>query len=322
MMNRLPQLLGTLLVYFALVTGAWSQGPEGGRFLYSGDGQLKLSSAKNGISFEGHYRTESGQYDPQALETICRLFEAPCKPEMGLSLRLIEFIDYLQDRMRPGARVVIVSGYRNPEYNEMLNNRGNLAAKGSLHQYGMAADLSIEGVSARRIWNYVRKLKFGGAGYYQGTNVHVDVGPARFWDEKTSGVGTGISDDNKLIGLITDFDRYRAGETIVLRFIRMTAFPVGVARKFYLESENGSGKEEIADPPLATFEPVFPVTTEEACPKFGDIAQMAFIRAGLPAHLPAGRYIVRATFCENPWKEMPQEVITPAFEVVQPQVPQ
>ena len=46
-------------------------------------------------------------------------------------------------------------------------------------------------------------------GYYHGDVVHIDVGPARFWDETTSGVGTGISDGNKLIGIITDYDVYR-----------------------------------------------------------------------------------------------------------------
>lgn len=319
-MNRLLLVVGTVLFFSATATGAWSQGPE--RFFHCGDGQLRLSSAKNGLTFDGRYRTGPGQYDAQALSTICRVFDAPSEPEPWLSVRLIEFIDFLQDKMRPGARVIVVSGYRDPEYNTMLNDKGNLAAKGSLHQYGMAADIRIEGVSARRIWNYVRRLKFGGAGYYQGTNVHIDVGPPRFWTEKTSGVGTGISDDNKMIGLVTDYDRYQAGETVVLRFTRMTAFPVGVARKFYLERENSQKDGAAAVEPIATFEPVFPVTAEEACPKFGDIAQMAFIRAGLPVELPAGRYLVRTTFCENPWKDMPQEVTTPAFEVVEKQMPQ
>ena len=113
-------------------------------------------------------------------------------------------------------------------------SQGKLAAKASLHQYGMAADLKMEGVPARRVWEYVKALGFGGTGYYHGQTVHIDVGPARSWDEKTSGVGTGISEDNKLIGIVTDFDRYRAGETITLRFTRMTAFPIGVAPQFDL----------------------------------------------------------------------------------------
>jgi len=163
------------------------------------------------------------------MEAICRVFSAPCESQKQvLSLRLIEFLDFLQDRLRPGARIAITSGYRSPEYNTKVRKRGGLAAKASLHQYGMAVDLEIEGVPARRLWEYVKALGFGGAGYYHGKTVHIDVGPARSWDEKTSGVGTGISDDNKLIGLVVNYDVYLPGEPITMRFIRMTAFPIGV----------------------------------------------------------------------------------------------
>ena len=67
---------------------------------------------------------------------------------MGLSLRLIEFLDYLEDHLNKGAKITITSGYRKPKYNTMLRDKGNLAAKASLHQYGMAADLKIEGVES------------------------------------------------------------------------------------------------------------------------------------------------------------------------------
>jgi uncharacterized protein YcbK (DUF882 family) len=322
-MNRIGQLMGILGLLFGAVAPGYSQEPDQGRFFYSGDGQIHLVSEKNGVVFKGRFRTGPGRYDRQALETICRVFGAPHEPEMGLSLRLLDFIDYLEDTFRPGARVTIVSGYRDPEYNTMLNRKGSLAARASLHQYGMAADLRIEGVPSRRIWEYVRGLKFGGAGYYQGASVHVDVGPARFWDQTSSGVGTGISDDNKLIRLVTDYDRYLPGETIVMRFIRMTAFPIGVSPYFYLQHESKIAADGMyADEPVATLQPVFAVSADQACPQFGDIGQMAFIRAGLPAQLPAGRYVVRAAFCDNPWQEMPQEVVTPTFEVVDQGIPQ
>ncbi|WP_319404917.1 DUF882 domain-containing protein [uncultured Desulfosarcina sp.] len=109
-----------------------------------------------------------------------------------------------------------------------------MAAKASLHQYGMVPDFILEGVSSKRVWEYVRSIGFGGTGYYHGKTVHVDVGPSRFWDEKSSGVGTGLSDDNKLIGLVTDYDVYGPGEWVRLRFIRMTAFPIGVQSEFKL----------------------------------------------------------------------------------------
>jgi Bacterial protein of unknown function (DUF882) len=283
--------------------------PDVGRFFYSGDGSIHLVSEKNGKSFAGRYRTGRGKYDEKALGAICRVFGAPSAP-----LRLIEFLDFLEDRLNQGARIVIVSGYRAPQYNAGIRKRGALAAKASLHQYGMAADLRMEGIPARRIWDYVKTLGFGGAGYYHGETVHVDVGPARSWDETTSGVGTGISDDNKLIGLVTGYDVYLPGEPMTMRFIRMTAFPIGVSPELTLARQGGrSSPEEIT-----VFRPAFAISSSGACLRFSDINQMDAIRWRLPEHLPAGRYTVRAGFCDNPWKDMPSTVSTPEFEIVKP----
>lgn len=314
-MNRNPSTFVALLLMLGFTIAgeqAWAASKDVGRFFHSGDGRILLLSEKNGESFAGRYRTSPGSYDAAALRAIYRVFGAPYDPRRAsLSLRLIEFLDFLEDRLRPGTRIVITSGYRHPEYNTKLRNRGALAAKASLHQYGMAADLKMEGVPARRVWDTVKALGFGGAGYYQGETVHVDVGPARSWDEKTSGVGTGISDDNKLVGLITDYDVYRPGEIVTLRFIRMTAFPIGVASDFSLNREAGSGSAEII-----SFKPSFAMPEKGACPKFGDIEQMAGVRWQLPENLLPGRYVVQARFCDNSWEKMPSEVSTPVFEIV------
>ncbi len=283
--------------------------PDVGRFFYSGDGAIHLVSEKNGKSFAGRYRTGRGKYDEKALGAICRVFGAPSAP-----LRLIEFLDFLEDRLNPGARIVIISGYRTPQYNAGIRKRGGLAAKASLHQYGMAADLRMEGIPARRIWDYVKALGFGGAGYYHGDTVHVDVGPARSWDETTSGVDTGISDDNKLIGLVAGYDVYLPGELMTMRFIRMTAFPIGVAPEFTLDRQSGQNPHK----GNTVFKPAFAISASGACIRFSDIDQMAAIRWRLPENLPTGRYTVRAGFCGNPWKDMPPSISTPEFEIVKP----
>lgn len=313
------RLWGTSLSIFLLLAPAFiSARPTcaaGIRFFFSGDGKINLDTDKSGHVFGGSYRRGDGSYDPTAIMAVHRVFGAPWDTgRMRLSLRLVEFLDYLQDHFRPGARVTIVSGYRSPAYNKAIRRRGALAAKASLHQYGMAADFKLEGVDARRIWNFVKKLGFGGTGYYHGDSVHVDVGPARFWDEKTSGVGTGISDDNKLIGLVTDYDVYAPGDHLRMRFIRMTAFPIAVNRTFVLLKCTAGGTAR----PVASFTPEFSVPRQNPCPRFGDIDQMAGIVWTLPRDLPAGRYRVQAAFCGNPWKEMPGRVETPEFQVGAP----
>lgn len=291
---------------------AQTESPAISRYFYSGDGQLRLFSEKNGKSFSGKYRSGLGTYDESALKKICRVFDAPdYAPNAHLSLRLLEFIDFLQDHLGPGGQITITSGYRNPEYNTGLRNNGGLAAKASLHQYGMAADFILEGVNAKSLWDYVKALGFGGAGYYHGKTVHIDVGPARSWDETTSGVGTGISDDNKLIGLVTDYDVYQPGATIVLRFIRMTAFPIGVIPEFSMvRTDDQTGPRVVLD-----FKPDFAIPEKGSCLQFGDIDQMAGILWELPKGLIPGRYIIRAVFCGDAWKDMPRQIESPEIEI-------
>jgi uncharacterized protein YcbK (DUF882 family) len=307
-------IIASLLILSFVATSALASETitDVSRFFYKGDGRLNLLSAKNGISFNGQYRKSKGIYDEKALKTIYRLFGAERdRPLSTISLRLIEFLDFLEDTLHPGARITIVSGYRSPQYNTDLRNKGRLAAKASLHQYGMAADIKIQGTSSKRIWNTVKKLGFGGAGYYHGKHVHVDVGPARSWDEKTSGVGTDISTQNKLIGLVTDYDIYLPGEMIDLRFIRMTAFPIGVTPEFVLEKieSNGQLKE------MARFKPSFAISAESQCPQFFDIAQMMGIRWKLPSDILPGRYKIRTFFCKRLWEDMPIEIFTPEFDI-------
>ena len=300
---------------WTVASGADTAAAPPTRFFFSGDGRLNLISSKSGAAYEGQYRTAAGRYDPEAFEAIHRVFNAPYAPQKpSLSLRLIEYLDYLQDHLQPGARIIITSGYRSPSYNQKVRQGGGLAAKASMHQYGMAADFILEGVASQRVWSKVIALRFGGTGYYQGKTVHVDVGPARYWTKTTSGVGTGISDDNQLIGLVADYDIYPPNGLIQMRFIRMTAFPIGVAATFELRRRSSSGTimESIA------FRPEFNRFHQGNCPRLGDIEQMAFIRWRLPRELPPGRYDIQARFCDSRWERMPAQVTTAEFEIRAP----
>ena len=304
-----------LLAAWAAVADAGTAVPARTRFFYSGDGYLDLVSSKNGAAFDGRYRTATGHYDSRAAKAIHRVFNAPYTPEQPrLSWRLIEYLDYLQDQLQPGARVIITSGYRSPAYNEKVRQGGGLAAKASLHQYGMAADFILEGVPSRQVWQKVKALGFGGTGYYQGKTVHVDVGPARYWDEKTSGVGTGLSDDNQLIGLVADYDIYPPATVMHMRFIRMTAFPIGVSAIFELRRRSSQG----AILETIKFRPEFNRFYQGNCPRLGNIEQMAFIRWRLPDNLPPGRYDIQARFCDSRWDRMPAQVVTSEFEIRAP----
>lgn len=301
-------ILALVIIIMTMTAHAAAQSS---RYFYSGNGKISISS-KAGGSFSGQYRNPNGTYNKAAMKAINRVFQAKFgDPRTQISPRLIEFLNFLTDKLKPGAHITIASGWRNPEYNTKLRKSGKLAAKASLHQYGMACDMRIEGVSSKDVWSFVKELKFGGAGFYHGALAHVDVGPARSWDEATSGVGTDISEENKLIAVVTDRDIYSPGETVSLRFIRMTAFPIGVSPEFVLEQieKNGDAKKILSVRSL-------PETKHgESCPAFFDILQMANFELSLPEKIQPGRYRIRATFCNKAFDAMPPAVTTPEFEV-------
>jgi uncharacterized protein YcbK (DUF882 family) len=74
----------------------------------------------------------------------------------------------------------LISGYRSPEYNQLLLFMGRGVSRQSYHLKGMAADIQIEGISVRRLSEEARWLRVGGVGLYS-EFVHVDVGPIRCW---------------------------------------------------------------------------------------------------------------------------------------------
>lgn len=274
------------------------------RYFYSGDGVIDIASGSG--RFNGAYRNANGVYLPQGLAKIARLYGST--PD-AMEVRFIEFLDYLQDEFK-GGTITITSGYRSPRHNQSLRDNGKLAGKASMHQYGMAADFKMKGVGPEKIWAYVRDLGYGGAGYYHGANVHIDVGPSRFWDETSSKVDTDIADDNKLITLVPGQDIYHAGEDMMLRFIRMTAFPIGVDPKFLLERKDGERWHK-----AGTMNAKFANASGDKCPKFSGIDEMKDIRLTLPSDLSPGRYRIGASFCEKQWEAMPDEIASYEFIV-------
>ncbi len=238
---------GLLLLVAALVVGAAPAvaAAPSQRFYTVGDGRLKIRSTKNRHRFSGRFRRADGSYIVAALRRINRVFGAQhAQAHSRVSLRLIELLSHLQStlsrRRRGRGWITISSGYRSPRYNRALRDKGGIVAKSSLHQYGMAADLRIGGVASRRMWAHVGQHKLGGAGYYGSPWVHLDVGRPRSWTGGTAGVRKGLSDHNKRVILVPRHDIHRGGDTLHLRFARMTAWPIGVGRTFTLERSAGA----------------------------------------------------------------------------------
>jgi uncharacterized protein YcbK (DUF882 family) len=204
---------------------------DGTRFVFSGDGALDLYNAHFDEHLTVRYRDVEGHYDAQALARIERFFRSRSDGASGpVSLRLIELIDFVQDRWRP-TRLTLVSGYRSPELNQTLRAAGNRVAQSSLHTEGLAADLQPAGVDLQRLWHELRGLEVGGVGLYRKDGfLHIDTGRPRFWEPATSGTEKNLSADNARLFARTDFDRYADLEGAVIRLHAVTALPIRIER--------------------------------------------------------------------------------------------
>lgn len=81
-----------------------------------------------------------------------------------------------------GKTFEIISGYRSPRTNAMLNSKSHGVATKSQHMLGKAMDVRLQGVRLDHLRKAALALKGGGVGYYPDSNfVHMDTGRVRFW---------------------------------------------------------------------------------------------------------------------------------------------
>jgi uncharacterized protein YcbK (DUF882 family) len=268
------------------------------RYFASGDGEIRLTNAKDGARERVRYRLPDGTYPPAAAARIDRLFGIPERSADHISARLVSLLDHLEDRY--GQAIVINSGYRSPQYNEGLRSAGRLAAKASLHTEGLAADIVLGKALAPRAFAYIKGLKCCGVGYYHGGSLHVDSGPSRYWDEATSGVYTPVAEHNKKIMLSTDRDIYLPGEAVVLQLARITDYPLGISAQVEL----------LQDERIVTHLTLDGARDTDCIPVADRPARI--VRATLPADLvvPPGRYALRLALCAKPYPETPDGVVS------------
>jgi len=311
------KILPLFLIVLSLISTTSFAG-ESRRYYFEGDGTVKIASAKNGKSGTFVYRDPKGGYDLGTFDRINGVFDLKTMPDeftlehgpFGVHPRLIALLDYLQDELK-GGKIVIKSGYRSPTYNEGLRKKGKLAAKTSMHIEGMAADIELEGVDGKKLWEYVRSLDCCGAGYYQGKGIHIDVGPSRFWDEKTTGVEKDLGSHNKLLMLRTNFDVYRPGERVYTILGRITDYPVNV--KPNVSIENSKGKS------LATAAiDVKDLKQANGCLILPSRAAARSLEFDLPNGIKnEDKIAVRMELCDKEFPEMPDSVLSNVFAVKQ-----
>ncbi len=95
---------------------------------------------------------------------------------------LVRLLDAVAERFGRARELVIVSGYRSPEYNRLRRKQSREVAKESQHLEGKAIDLRVEGVTIMALRDFLKQRKKGGVGFYPDSNfVHMDTGRVRSW---------------------------------------------------------------------------------------------------------------------------------------------
>ena len=127
-----------------------------------------------------------GEYQPEALAQLNHLLrDFRVNEEKPIDPQLFDLLHELGGTLETDQPYHIISGYRSPQTNTMLRERGGShtgVASQSLHMVGKAIDIRLPGVKLDHLRSAAASLKRGGVGFYPSSNfVHVDTGRVRYW---------------------------------------------------------------------------------------------------------------------------------------------
>jgi len=95
---------------------------------------------------------------------------------------LLDVLHRLQHKVGSRKPFEIISGYRSPKTNAMLQGNSKGVAKKSLHMQGKAIDIRLPGQDLDKLRRAALSFKAGGVGYYPKSNfIHLDTGRPRHW---------------------------------------------------------------------------------------------------------------------------------------------
>lgn len=283
-------------------------------YYYAGNGTIKIGRGYKIKPEEITFRNSDGTYNEKGLKKINELYGSSWnEEEFRMSLRLIELLDYLEDYYKSNG-IKIISGYRSPDYNQSLRNKGKIAASSSLHLDAEAIDIVMNGVPSSRIFDYLKEQDCCGIGYYHGKTIHVDTGPPRFWDETTSGTESRELPENRFVAIKTDRDFYKEGEQIRLGFSRVNEYPLGIKKDFQITCEKDNRKKtKKISPLLDRFS-----ETSKGCVKIASRRDGRSIKVEVPAPImkdEAAKCSIKVEFCDFKNEKMPDSIMSNPFKI-------
>lgn len=143
---------------------------------------LSLLNRHTGESLKKCVFWSQGQYDPEALRLINRLFrDHRTNQTHSIDKRLLDLLTQIAHKMETNEPFQLISGYRSIKTNHSLRENGSGGvAKNSQHTLGKAADIYLPGRTITQLQRAAQSLKGGGVGCYS-QFVHIDTGRVRNW---------------------------------------------------------------------------------------------------------------------------------------------
>jgi uncharacterized protein YcbK (DUF882 family) len=164
---------------------AFAQGLPGRAFASESitpDRSLSLVNTHTGEELTTEF-FRAGSYADESLTALNHLLRdyrtgdvAPIDPRL---FDLLHDMARLADRE---PRFEVISGYRSPATNAMLNARSSGVARQSLHMQGQAIDIRLAGYRTDHLRDLALSMRSGGVGFYRKSDfIHVDTGRVRTW---------------------------------------------------------------------------------------------------------------------------------------------
>ena len=146
------------------------------------DRELSFYNTHTGEKLSATFWSD-GKYLDDGLEEISWLLRDHRANAINpMDPKLLDLLYQLQAKVEHQGEFHVISGYRSPATNEMLNRKSSGVAKRSYHMLGQAIDIRMPGFDTRQLRDASIALKGGGVGYYASSNfVHLDVGRVRYW---------------------------------------------------------------------------------------------------------------------------------------------
>jgi uncharacterized protein YcbK (DUF882 family) len=156
--------------------------PAEARILRAPERALYLANPHTGDVFRDVYWAR-GRYVKSATDDLDYLMrDFRVERQVRIDPALLDLLFHIQTRVGPKKPIYVMSGYRSPQTNRMLQEEGIGVAENSMHLYGKAADIHVERVRLSDMRRIAVALRAGGVGSYPRNNfLHVDTGRIRFW---------------------------------------------------------------------------------------------------------------------------------------------